>query len=73
MRVAANGIEIEYELRGAATGVPMLLIMGLGMQLTAWPDELLKALVDKGFRPIVFDNRDIGRSTKYDSAGMPIW
>ena len=71
MRVTANGIEIEYELHGAPTGVPMLLIMGLGMQLTAWPDELLKALVDKGFRPIVFDNRDIGLSTKYDSAGMP--
>ena len=77
MRVAANGIEIEYELHGAAAGAPgqraapMLFIMGLGMQLTAWPDDLLKALGDKGFRSITFDNRDIGLSTKFDAAGVP--
>jgi pimeloyl-ACP methyl ester carboxylesterase len=71
MRVATNGIEIECELHGAASAVPMLFIMGLGMQLTAWPDDLLKALGDKGFRPITFDNRDIGLSTKFDTAGMP--
>ena len=77
MRVAANGIEIEYELHGATAGAPcqraapMLFIMGLGMQLTAWPDDLLKALGDKGFRSITFDNRDIGLSTKFDAAGVP--
>ena len=71
MRVAANGLEIECEVSGDAAAEPMLLIMGLGMQLTAWPDEFLKALVDKGFRPITFDNRDIGLSTKLDATGMP--
>ena len=71
MRVAANGIEIECELHGPPNGAPLLLIMGLGMQLTAWPDELLKALGDKDFRPVTFDNRDIGLSTKLDAAGMP--
>lgn len=71
MRVGANGIEIEAELHGPADGMPMLLIMGLGMQLTAWPEEFLKALGDKGFRAITFDNRDIGLSTHFDSAGMP--
>lgn len=71
MRVAANGIEIECELHGPPNGAPLLLIMGLGMQLTAWPEELLKTLGDKDFRPVTFDNRDIGLSTKLDAAGMP--
>ena len=71
MRVAANGIELECEVHGEAAGRPLLLIMGLGMQFTAWPDDLLKALVTKGFRPITFDNRDVGRSSKMDAAGVP--
>lgn len=71
MRIAANGIEIECELHGAASGVPLLLIMGLGMQLTAWPDEFLKALVDKGFRPITYDNRDVGLSSRIDQGRAP--
>ena len=71
MRVAANGIELECEVHGDAAGRPLLLIMGLGMQLTAWPDELLKALVAKGFRPITFDNRDVGLSSRMEAAGVP--
>ena len=71
MRVATNGIEVECELHGNAAGRPLLLIMGLGMQLTAWPDDLLKSLVAKGFRPITFDNRDVGLSSKLDAAGVP--
>jgi len=45
--------------------------MGLGMQLTAWPDELVALLVQRGFRVIRFDNRDIGLSEGFDHAGMP--
>ena len=71
MRLAANGLELECEVRGAAGAPPVLLIMGLGMQLTAWPDDLLTALVDQGLRPITFDNRDIGLSSKLDASGVP--
>ncbi len=71
MQVAANGLTLEVELHGSEGGLPLLLIMGLGMQLTAWPEELLKALGDKGFRPIIFDNRDIGLSSRMDASGMP--
>ncbi|MBL0075245.1 MAG: diguanylate cyclase [Rhodocyclaceae bacterium] len=42
----------------------ILLIMGLGMQLTNWPDAFCQRLVDAGFRVIRFDNRDIGLSGK---------
>jgi pimeloyl-ACP methyl ester carboxylesterase len=49
----------------------MLLIMGMGAQLTAWPVELRDELVKRGYRVIIFDNRDVGVSTKFDSAGLP--
>ncbi len=75
----ANNIDIEYEIYGAthgathgASGAPtILLIMGLGAQLTRWPLPFVERLASKGFRVIRFDNRDIGLSTKCDAAGMP--
>jgi pimeloyl-ACP methyl ester carboxylesterase len=45
--------------------------MGLGMQLTSWPDELVQALVSRGFRVIRFDNRDAGLSQGFDHLGVP--
>ena len=70
-KVAANGIEIEYDVHGPETGDPLLLIMGLGQQLTRWPTSLVEQLVEEGFRVIRFDNRDIGLSTRFDAAGVP--
>jgi len=67
----SNGIEIAYETTGDPRGVPMLLVMGLGMQLTAWPDDFVDGLADLGFYVIRFDNRDSGLSTKFDKAGTP--
>jgi len=58
----ANGITIEYETRG--DGPPVLLVMGLGGQLTSWPDEFVDAIVNRGYRVITFDNRDIGLSSE---------
>jgi pimeloyl-ACP methyl ester carboxylesterase len=66
MKLKANGIDIEVEDTGAdgsQAGRPVvLLIMGLGMQLVAWPPALVQALVDAGYRVIRHDNRDIGLS-----------
>jgi pimeloyl-ACP methyl ester carboxylesterase len=69
--VTANGIQIEYEDRGDAQAPVVLLIMGLGGQLTLWPVELVDALVARGFRVIRYDNRDIGLSTKFVASGVP--
>jgi proline iminopeptidase len=69
--VNANGIEIAYETAGDPAGPPLLLIMGLGMQLIDWPDELVAGLVEQGFHVIRFDNRDSGLSSKFDHAGKP--
>jgi len=64
--VQANGITIEYETRGDIGGDPLLLIMGLGGQLTDWPESFTDLLVAAGFRVVTFDNRDQGLSSKFD-------
>ena len=62
---AVNGIEIFYEERGGPGEPAVLLIMGLGAQMTVWPDEFIDDLVARGFRVVWFDNRDVGLSTKF--------
>lgn len=64
----ATGIDIEYEVHGS--GEPLLLVMGLGGQLVSWPDAFVEGFVDRGYQVVLFDNRDIGLSTKID-APMP--
>jgi pimeloyl-ACP methyl ester carboxylesterase len=67
----ANGIEIAYQEMGDPDGEPLFLVMGLATQMIAWNPEFCGLLVDRGFRVVRFDNRDIGRSTKLRSAGLP--
>jgi len=71
MQIVANGIGIEIDDQGLPGGEPLLLIMGLGMQLVAWPQELVQALVSRGFRVIRMDNRDAGLSQTFDGLGTP--
>jgi pimeloyl-ACP methyl ester carboxylesterase len=71
MQVSANGVRIEVDIRGPDSGEPLLMVMGLGMQLVAWPDGLVDALVARGFRVIRFDNRDVGLSQPFDELGLP--
>jgi proline iminopeptidase len=66
-----NGITITYETQGDPNGEPILLIMGLGMQLVSWPDSFCEGLVRQGFYVIRFDNRDSGLSTKLTHLGKP--
>jgi pimeloyl-ACP methyl ester carboxylesterase len=71
MQVSANGISLEVDDRGPPDGAPLVMIMGLGMQLVAWPEGLVDLLVERGFRVIRFDNRDIGLSQRFDQLGVP--
>lgn len=71
MHIQANHIQIEVESDGPDYAPPVLLLMGLGMQLTAWPQALLDELRLQGFRSIRMDNRDIGRSEHFDHMGKP--
>jgi pimeloyl-ACP methyl ester carboxylesterase len=67
----ANGIELAYQEMGDPAGEPLLLVMGLGTQMIAWDEGFCSLLAERGFRVVRFDNRDIGRSTKIESAGAP--
>ena len=71
MQISANGIALEVEDHGSPAGEPLVLIMGLGMQLVAWHPEFVAMLVARGFRVIRFDNRDIGLSQRFDKFGVP--
>jgi pimeloyl-ACP methyl ester carboxylesterase len=66
-RAAANGIELAYRELGEPEGEPMVLVMGLGTQLIHWPEGFCELLVERGFRLILFDNRDVGHSTWIDA------
>ena len=70
-QVSANGISIEYESFGSHADPTLLLIMGLGMQMIAWPEPFCRELAAQGFRVIRYDNRDTGFSTKLDGARSP--
>ena len=70
-KAKANELELHYEEHGDPAAPAMLLIMGVGAQLTLWPIELIEALASEGFRVIRFDNRDIGLSQKLDHIGLP--
>ncbi len=69
-RIKANGIEIEYETIGNKTDPTILLIMGLGAQLTLWSDVFCEGLAGRGFHVVRFVNRDCGLSTGFDSWGQ---
>jgi len=65
----ANGLDIFYDEIGDKKAPALLLIMGLGTQMIGWPDAFCGRLADRGFHVIRFDNRDVGLSSKIDSAG----
>ena len=67
----ANRIELCYQEMGDPDGEPLLLVMGLATQMIAWHEGLCRLLAERGYRVIRFDNRDIGRSTTLDWAGVP--
>jgi pimeloyl-ACP methyl ester carboxylesterase len=70
-RIQANGIAIEYESFGAKNAEPMLLMSGLGMQMTRWSVPFCELLASHGYRVIRFDHRDVGLSTHFDDAPIP--
>jgi pimeloyl-ACP methyl ester carboxylesterase len=70
-QVKANGLSFEYDITGKDGDEPILLIMGLGGQMTLWRQPFLDKLAAKGYRVIRFDNRDVGLSEKLESLGPP--
>jgi len=70
----ANGMRLYYEIvepRRPRNAPVLLLIMGVGAQLIAWPDALCQDLAERGWRVLRFDNRDAGLSQQCDELGTP--
>jgi pimeloyl-ACP methyl ester carboxylesterase len=68
---STNGITLHYDERGERDAPPIVLVMGLSLQMIAWPDAFCDDLASRGFRVIRFDNRDVGLSTKLHGAPTP--
>ena len=69
--VQSNGIRMAYQQFGDADAPVVLLIAGLYNQLIRWPIELCELLVERGFRVVRFDNRDIGLTDKMEGEVAP--
>lgn len=65
-RLRCNGIDIECQVTGNDQDPLVVLIAGMGAQLTMWPPEYVRGIADAGFQVATFDNRDVGRSTWFD-------
>lgn len=68
---ATPPIELEYDTFGEAADPAVLLIMGTGMSLVAWDEDICEALAAEGYFVVRYDHRDIGRSTKVAFADDP--
>lgn len=75
MKINSNGLSFEVVVDDPPAHVPttgtVLLTMGVGMQLVAWPEAFVNALLQAGYRVVRYDNRDIGLSTHLDALGTP--
>jgi pimeloyl-ACP methyl ester carboxylesterase len=69
--VKINGVELCYDTFGNPSDPAILLIMGLGAQMIRWREEFLRPFAAEGFFVIRFDNRDVGKSSKFEEAGVP--
>ena len=62
-----NNVKIAYRDYGPDDAEPILLVHGLGAQLVHWPDHLINFLIENNYRPITFDNRDAGLSSRFSA------
>ena len=67
-----NGVTLAWTEMGDPDGVPLLMVMGLGAAHQVWGNEFSQGLVDQGFRLIMYDNRDVGGTTRFDEWGEPV-
>lgn len=66
-----DGVKLFYEDRGEIGAPAVILVMGLGAQMTIWPESLCDALEERGFRVIRLDNRDVGLSSEIAVRNLP--
>ena len=73
-RADVNGVSIAYRVLGEAGDPAVVMVMGLGGSHMLWGDGLPFELADAGYRVVLFDNRDVGGSQRFDAWGEPtLW
>lgn len=68
-----SGATICFRVCGGEAEPVILLLAGLGEDLTFWTDSFVRSIVARGFRVIVMDNRDVGQSTFAASPAPALW
>ncbi|MCW1097590.1 alpha/beta hydrolase [Streptomyces sp. RS2] len=68
-----SGITICFRDYGDKADPAMLLVAGLGEDLTFWTDSFVGSLVTRGFRVVAIDNRDAGQSTFVAAPPPGLW
>src|SRR5919199_2825235 len=64
-------VELAYETFGEASDPAILLVMGLATQMLGWREAFCAQLAERGFHVIRYDNRDVGRSTRFSDHRPP--
>lgn len=64
--IKRDGGVLHFEMFGDAAAPAIVLIEGLGAHMLGWRTELCQMFVERGFRVVRFDNRDVGLSTHYE-------
>ncbi|WP_369374701.1 alpha/beta fold hydrolase [Promicromonospora sp. Populi] len=63
-----GAVEIAYDRFERGGGTPLLLMTGLALSRTWWPDGLCRAFANEGFDVVRYDQRDSGESTRFGQA-----
>ena len=70
-KVVCNHVELYYESHGDSKSPTLMLICGLGDQLTSWKEGFIERFTSAGFHVVTMDNRDAGYSQNLDHFPMP--
>ena len=70
--IEANNIQLSYRMIGSPEDPIVVMVMGLGASHAVWGDGIVKGIEDAGFQVLIFDNRDVGGSTRFDEWGDPV-
>lgn len=71
LTVRTGSIDLAYETFGRPGDPAVVLVMGLGTQMIAWPDEFCQQIADIGRFVVRYDNRDMGLSTHLSQLPAP--
>jgi pimeloyl-ACP methyl ester carboxylesterase len=64
-------VELAYETFGDPDHPAVLLVMGLATQMLGWREDFCAEIASRGFHVVRYDNRDVGRSTKFSAHRPP--